>query len=138
MASVKTLVRLKRAGEYHPPGTIFHDFDLVEAESLGARVVILDRGDAPALADQIVDPDRGGALPPAPPSVDGTSPGTVTAPVPGGGEGRVAEIMHAFDLLDEGDWTGTGKPRVRALADVLGYKPTPEEISAALSLRDAL
>lgn len=139
MASVRALVRMKRAGVYHPPGTVFHDFDLDEAESLGSkRVAILDHGDAPASAPEIADPIPTGSASDEGVTVDDVPPGADPAQAPGGANGRVAEIMHAFDLLDEGDWAATGRPKLRPLADVLGYKPTAEEITAALDLRDAL
>ncbi|GJD31495.1 hypothetical protein PMNALOAF_2754 [Methylobacterium adhaesivum] len=140
MASVQTLVRMKRAGVYHPPGSIFHDFDLDEAEALKGKLSILDRGDplAPA-SDPIAPADDAAPEPVTEPEGENAPPDSaLPAQESGGAEGRVAEVMEAFDLLDEGDWTQGGRPRVRALSSILGFQPTADEIDAALSLREAM
>lgn len=142
MASVRTLVEIKRTGKYHPPGTVFHDFDLAEAEELGPRrVLILSPDEAPEAPEAPeFTPSPAGGLPGASGGPSGeATPGTAPpAPVPGGERSRIAEIMEAVDLLDESDWTATGRPKVKAISDVLGFKPNVDEIDAALKMREAL
>lgn len=142
MASVRTLARMKRGGISYPRGSIFHDFDLDEAKGLKGFVEIIDEADALSLAEIVTEVPA----PPAPaeppvgdvllaPSTEGASSAESPAI-------RVNDVRDALDLLDDTDWVSAGprkgRPKVGPLADILGFKPTDAEVSAALALREAM
>ncbi|WP_316219071.1 hypothetical protein [Bradyrhizobium sp. SZCCHNR2026] len=138
------LVTIKRGGIYHPPGTI-HDFSELDAKALGPSRVRLapeqDAAEPATVADVASDlpgtETAGGAPGDAPSAVD--APPTQQAD---GASNRVAEIMHALDLLDEKKdfWKSgarAGKAKQKAVEDIVGFGISDADIDAALALRDA-
>ena len=137
MASVKALVTVKWRGVERRPGTILHGFDLAEAERLPGVVEIVGGEDDPA-AEIVAEPVGNAVGVVSEAEGDDTPPGDLPAQAPGGAPSRVADVMAAFDLLDEADWTVTGRPKGPALKAVLGFKATAAEVDAALKLREAI
>ncbi|MGJ4951857.1 hypothetical protein [Bradyrhizobium sp. HKCCYLS20291] len=139
------LVTIKSGGIYHPPGTI-HDFSELDAKALGPSRVRLAEDQtavAPAIATvaagDLSGLENAGKVPP------GDAPSAVYAPParqPDGASNRVAEIMHAIDLLDEKKdfWKSgarAGKPKQKSIEEIVGFAISDDDIDAALALRDA-
>ena len=144
MPMYEGLVTIKRGGTYHPPGTI-HDFSELDAKALGPSRVRLAKDQtvaAPAaaakLAGNLPGIETAGGAP-------GDAPSAVVAPPtqrPEGASNRVADVMHAIDLLDEKKdfWKSgarAGKPKQKPIEEIVGFDISDADIDAALALRDA-
>ncbi|KRR21704.1 hypothetical protein [Bradyrhizobium retamae] len=134
MPIYRGLVTIKRAGRYHPPGSL-HDFDEDTAKALGpSRVVLAEDQTATVVA---VTGSAGDATSDAPPAV-------VVPPASeqsGGASVRVSEISAAIDLLDEKkdyfkSGPRVGKPKQKAIEEIVGFDINDAEIDAALALRE--
>lgn len=132
MASVRTLVTMKRGGQYHPPGSVFHGLSEAEVTDLGPHAERLPGAlGSPVAADEpapapTTDDARGGLPEPS-----------VAADEPEDDEGpRVETIALSIDLLDAVDFETDGRPKLGPLADVLGFVPTASEIETALAMRE--
>lgn len=123
MASVKTLVTIKRGGVYHPPGSILRGLTDHEAAALSGYAVRHDEPEpvpAPAV-EPVVEP------------LDGLPVALTTEP-----ENPVERIVSAIDLLAPDDFKQDGTPKLAPLSAVLGFKPSPEEVAVAVKLKETL
>src|SRR4051794_33263724 len=116
------LVTIKSGRIYHPPGTI-HDFSELDAKALGPSRLRLAKDQTvatPAVATVVA-----GVLPGL--ETAGDAPGDARSVVDApptqqvaGASNRVADVMHALDLLDEKKdfWKSgarAGKPKQKAI-----------------------
>lgn len=123
MRRVLTHVTVGSGGEFHPPGSrLTLAADDAEALHKAGHVTLLDDEPETPEAPPVGDDDDG--------ETDGETDETNGEP-----ENRVAAIVEALDLLEEGDFFKSGKPKLTPLTDALGWKPTDEEIEAALQVR---
>lgn len=133
---VRANITIKSGGTYYPPGSIVPGLSEDDIEALKGHITVEDGDDVEVSAGE----SEGGD--------DDTSEGDASEGGEGGGEGseggesRVEAIKAAIDLLDpEKDFVKTGeragKPKIDALSEVLGFKPDPVEIEAALAIVDA-
>ncbi|WP_311276165.1 hypothetical protein [Methylobacterium sp. WCS2018Hpa-22] len=126
MATVTTLVTIKHGGVYYPPGSTIFDFDDVEARALRGRVEVVEGEEAELPAEPEATEDD--EVPPVPP--------VASAPDAAADDDRVSVVALTMDLLDEAtDFEADGSPKIDVLASVLGFKPTVDEVAAAIALR---
>lgn len=128
---VLTHVTVKSGGVLHPPGSRLrlHAHDVA---AMGGHVTVLDdepEGEASETGTGGSTPAAGGDVAP-----EGSRGEREDHKGSGEPESRVAAVVAALDLLEEGDFDAEGQPDRVILASALGFEPTDEEVGAALKV----
>ena len=138
MAFVRTLALLFRGGKNHPPGTEFHDFTEAEAATF-ARFVEKIAGKAPRASGKGAEPVEAQSPPQLTEGISGPAQGDGEVVGIDSAETRVEQVRDAIDLLEApADFTKAGRPKVSALAEIVDFTPTADEITTALALREEM
>lgn len=136
-------VTIKRHGRYLPPGTPL-DLTEDEAKALGPARIVLAPGHVLA-AVIAAEPANALAGLESAGEVTGDAPSSVGVPPASqqkdGASNRIADIASAIDLLDDKkdffkSGNRAGKPKQKAIEEIVGFGIDEAEIDAALALRE--
>lgn len=139
LALVTLITAAEGRKQSHPPGSVV-EIEPGEAEALIARRFAMRVPAEGAFPSVAAIPAPAEPEPPAVPGGDASTEGAAPAGDEAAGNqtdgDRIAAIVDAMALLDRGNpahFTNTGKPELRALADVLGWRPTATERDEAVA-----